>query len=359
MGLILGSVACSELEPLTDAEAQSSKSDNEQRAFQKPPTVSTISELFLDTASFSPEELGTGFSACAQIQSQTTFEGVVLPWPDDLKTFVELHLNQFPDEELLRKSLNGIFLAPGKFLQYEEATGGTVSGLMCDTDERGNFIFLNYEAFYTDRLKLGDVDQWHDIVGVIKKHILTSHGDQLIFTLVHEIFHAIDHARYLNEPSRKEERNSATQLSWDEGQKSKFGDQEIFALRNKGAKLSCIHGFHLADETPDNLMKSYKRLAEETNFISPYASTNPYEDFADTLATYYFLRNYRDGLIREVYKENLITENSKDRTLLYKFDTSQILKTSQMQRTKMCKLVNLVFTDTQCESWLQSQSISK
>jgi hypothetical protein len=319
-------------------------------------SILSVGSLFQNDSLETPANLDEGLSTCGKIIALPDFEGVLHQWPSELSRFGTRELERFPDKDLLLKSLNGIFLIDGNLLDFQGA-GGQVAGLMCDNAIGDNFIFLNYEMFVTERAETGPIGEWQQIKGIINKHIVTSHGDQFVFTLIHEIFHAVDHKSFLydrQESAEAQKRDQIIEETWVNPETSRFEEyDDVIMLTGKNIKLSCgkidrsSKTFGLTESvlsSGDDLAVSYKEFYENTNFISFYASTNSYEDFADTLATWYFARTYNNGLNRVVYKEDLSDGNIEGATKLYEFDTIATLAKSAFHQSKVCALVSLVFS---------------
>jgi hypothetical protein len=318
-----------------------------------------VLDLFQDTSSIDPAALGNGGTDCLQIDSQATFADAVEPWPAELKAFLASELAKFPEFDLVTGAVAGIFLAKADMLSDPSLPElGGIAGIMCGAagDTRG-YVFINHEEYVTNRLASGALGTYQSLTGAVDPHVVTEHGDQAVYTLIHEIFHAIDHTYYRNtdDATALAGRAEVLELAWNDAGDSLDPRADIYALTGTSRRPGCtLRGFSLAPVTPDEHVAAYRQIAEETNFISPYAQSNEGEDFADTLATWYFRVTYDNGLIRSVYREDITATPLSSAELLYKFDTKEILSTSERHRDKMCAMVDLVFAAQDCASQLQN-----
>jgi hypothetical protein len=310
-----------------------------------------ILDLFQDSSSISPSSLASASTDCLEIDSQASFSNAVEPWPKELKSFLAAELAKFPQMDLLTGAVAGIFLAKPEMLSAPDSSGlGTVAGIMCNAEgEKRGYVFINYEQYVTVRQTSGQLQSYQNLVGLVDPYVLTEHGDQAIFTLIHEIFHAIDRAYFGETDGDVVGRASVYDLSWNSSGESLDERAEIFGLTSAMSRHICSsRGFNLSPGTPDEMAEAYRKIAEDTNFISPYAQVNSFEDFADTLATWYFRVIYDNGLSRSVYRDDLTNTPLETSQLIYKFDTKKILEDSTRHREKMCKMVDVVFDGIDC-----------
>jgi len=319
-----------------------------------PDAPQLVLDLFKDDSDIAPAELTGAGTDCLEIDAQATFSDAVEPWPAELKAFLASELAKFPEFDLVTGAVAGIYLAKPEMLTLADAPPGTgVAGIMCGVaNDKKGYVFINYQEYVTNRLARGPLQNYQPLTGVVDPHVLTEHGDQAVYTLVHEIFHAFDLAYFSSTNGSSAQvagRNDVYELAWDDAGESLDPRVEIFARRALATGHVCTgRGFNLSPETADEFADAYRQLAEETNFISPYAQSNYAEDFADTLATWYFKAVYDEGLVRTVYSNDLTTTPVDPAQEIYKFDTKAILKGSAGHRNKMCAMVDLVFADQDC-----------
>ena len=192
-------------------------------------------------------------------------------------------------------------------------------------------------------------------------------GDNAAITLIHEIFHAIDNKLYQGATSSEQRklRLQAQNLSWGNNKPiypnyskglslTGGGDEKGFVAPTPhfGCRLQKAYfvdadskSLGLAPTPPQELADELQNLAESTNFIVPYSQVSQAEDFAESLAVYYFGAYKNSWQIRRVYAEDLSKVPIKTANLLYKADTKAILKSVEIQREKICTLAKLVFGD--------------
>ena len=87
-------------------------------------------------------------------------------------------------------------------------------------------------------------------------------------------------------------------------------------------------------------MDDFRYLKEESNFLTPYSTVNPIEDFAETLSLYAMGKVYGDYNRVEVYSDDLTRSPPEDR--LYNFSVGELIDDSGDHRDKVCQYVETV-----------------
>ena len=322
-----------------------------------PATPQVVLDLFKDTSTIVPSLLASGSTDCLGIDNAANFNDVVEPWPPGLKAFLAAEISKFPEFDLVTGSVAGFFLAKSSFLSAPDLPeNGTIAGIMCSVGgEQRGYVFLNSKLYVNDRQAKGPLENYQSVKELVSPYVLSEHGDQALYTLVHEIFHAIDQAYFMeNQDSTKiSGRVAVFDMAWQGSGESIDDRADIYARRvSLSGHICSPKFFSLAPENPDELAAEYRKIVENTNFISPYSQSNPFEDFADTLATWYFKNVLDNGLVRTVFSDDLTAVPLANARQLYKFDTKEILRTSARHRSKVCAMVDLVFASQDCESQL-------
>jgi hypothetical protein len=224
-------------------------------------------------------------------------------------------------------------------------------------------IFLNEDEFVSHPRMRVKVGAWYETENLVHNSVLENHGDQTLFTLIHELFHAIDLVHYIGSTNEanKAGRKVVTDLSWNSLTSPKYARTGVLALTPfaipvvpKPVTTDTLREhfvFSLHDDADDQ-MADYKTLATKTNFLTPYSSANAIEDFADTLATYYFGTRYNSWMLRSVFAADLTVTPVSQAHLLYVFDTRQIVHNSEPHKDKACRMAELVFGEN-CSNYLQ------
>ena len=347
----------------TDDETSSKQQDQQQQGSVSQPDPSQLPDvsdeilfLFKEDADIDPVDLDGGTTRCLSLGTADTFADAVEPWPTGLRALLASELEKFPEFDLVEGAVEGIYLAKASLLTRPgSTTAGTVGGIMCDTDddERG-YVFINYDLAVTKRKNSGPLHVYQPYSGILGPHEFSSQGDITVYTMIHEIFHAIDLTYFSSDSDEYADRIEIAEMAWSDPVTSIFETVDIFAHADGDTHThthDCIgsHGMFLVPETPEELEAAYRHLAEETNYITPYSQANHFEDFADTLSNWYFLEIYDEKLVRTVYSSDLLSTLPADADILYTFDTAEILEESTDHREKMCAMVNLVFSDQTCE----------
>jgi hypothetical protein len=352
-------------------------------------TRNDILGLFKTTADFADrrvlEEVSLGRSSCKTITSKgSAIAAGILPWPAELKEFLtdlldELPKNpQDPKKDLRVRafgSIDSVFLVSKEVLQADDGT--MAAGLACDLGETNKgVLFLNEFSFVTDRIA-GGLKSRKTYSVIPSPHLVIKSPDNAAVTFIHEVFHALDN-KYYKDPQNAQEfdlRKEITGLSWLSNREPRYrtvegldlvgtdeatngpdqsyyrGCRPVNALTLKSAEF-----FSLVDSSPDDVANRLQTLQSKTNFIVPYTQANPSEDFAESLAVYYFGTYNGSGdrgfgqngwQRREVYRDDLRKAQPRASRILQVYDTQTILSEYPLQRTKMCKLAALVFNENE------------
>lgn len=355
-------VLCIQLLFLSIALGCGKKEEEEDTSAEKDPASSetnfpdapeNVLNLFLNDLDIAPSVLKSGGADCLEISNAARLSDAIEQWPPGLKAFLASELAKFPEFDLITGSVAGVFLAKESMLSFPELAGETmVAGIMCSIEgQEAGYVFLNSKLYVTDRAEVGPLEEYQDSVALVHQHVLSEHGDQALYTLIHEIFHAIDLAYFTDSENNTmvNGRVDVMTMAWNNAGNSIDQTAEIYARRVVLPSHVCSpRHLNLAPESAEEMAVAYQQIAEETSFISPYAQTNLFEDFAETLASWYFKKTYDNGLVRSVYSEDLTVTPLSSAELLYKFDTKEIMRTSSRHQEKMCAMVALVFEDQQC-----------
>lgn len=333
------------------------------------PTRAEIMGLFKDKDNFRNEDtlpgLKSGRTSCATILNrEKAMMGSILPWPKDLKDFLADQLEGLPAEGGLSAkafgSLAAVYLVKKEILTGSD--GSMAAGLACDLGGSNlGVLFLNEVTFVEERQAKG-LRTFQGFSAVPRPHLLIKTGDNAAITFIHEVFHAVDN-KYFRDAANEQvfrARREVIDLSWKASGESRFTSFEALDLaggHTPAARQAVVSprgcraqfdALNLVDggvgQTPEAVRASLSALAETTNFIVPYAQENWSEDFAESLAVYYFGIYQKSWQRREVYLEDLRkTPDPARRTAIYIADTKAILRVQELQRAKMCALVELVF----------------
>lgn len=335
--------------------------------------------LFKDRETFQKDRildvmsLGGARTNCETVTAKgTDLTDNIIPWPSDLKEFLASEIMDLPVgvRKLAGNSLDGIYLVSEESLKASD--GVIAAGLACDRgDNNKGLIFLNEYSFLTERQTRGSLGsfQSYSLIPLSTPNLMIESGDNAAITLIHEIFHAIDNKLYQGTRSSelRKLRLQAQNLSWSNNESLYPNYSRGLALAlavgeaGLGLKASIPHfgcrlqkaylvdsdskPLGLAPVPPQELADELQNLAESTNFIVPYTQMSQSEDFAESLAVYYFGAYKKSWQVRKVYAEDLSKVPIKTANLLYKADTKAILQSVDIQREKICTLAKLVFGD--------------
>jgi hypothetical protein len=370
-----------------DSSSSSRRIDSSEQKSEINVRRSDIQGLFKTSAEFAEQRVlqgvSRGRSSCKTITSKgSAIAAGILPWPAELKEFLtdlldELPTNSEDPKKGLRyrafRSINSVFLVSKEVLQADDGT--MAAGLACDLGETNEgILFLNEFSFVTDRIENGLKSRKTYSV-IPSPHLVIKSPDNAAVTFIHEVFHALDN-KFFKDPQNIQEfdlRKEITGLSWlnnrepryrtvegldlvetDDGtngpdQRSYRGCRPVNTLTLKSSEF-----FGLADSSPEEVANRLQTLQSKTNFIVPYTQANPSEDFAESLAVYYFGKYNASGergfgqngwQRREVYRDDLRKAQPRASRILQVYDTQTILSEYPLQRTKICKLASLVFNE--------------
>lgn len=233
-----------------------------------------------------------------------------LPGGEQYAHFFETIYDQYPPA--LQKvfcSLDIIYIEKNFFgTAYAGSSledGTTIMGIRQSVlDENLN---LNTWASWKDQLSFGGKVGSYEITPGLPIVSTSSSGisnDFLYFVVAHEFGHILDFANKVNDfkescPEETEENlypecevkeNSWSAISWITDRQPKM--QNDFPNRTKLCFYMCESGIIPSHDIP----QVYQSLYDQTDFISLYSATNPWDDFADSLA--YFLM---DKYLRTTY----------------------------------------------------------
>lgn len=344
-----------------------------------------IGNLFKDKSDFTPADLRNGFIACAALEDLAPDLEPAITWSPMMRSYLANELKKFPDHDLLFSSVSGIYLTSAANLEYKKGKRkGRVGGITCQNSaSKKSIIFLNNEEFVSQPKMTIKVGSWYETANLVHSSVLENHGDQTLYTLIHELFHAIDLVHFVSgsDPKRKLDRQKITNLSWNSLTDSRFGSGGGMALTGPPTEISpetlkkhfsfSIHestdlALTIAEvannsktpPTADEILAAakkqtdyYTNLAMKTNFLTPYSAANAIEDFADTLAAYYFGTRYDSWMVRKVFDHDLSITPISQAALLHTFETSLIVRTSPAQNEKVCLMARLIFAES-CSDYL-------
>lgn len=335
-------------DPSTDSGNNAASNSLSENASDAKPN--SIISLFKDTIDFDKSDVESGATNCSDITGKENIAELMVPWPEDLKSFLTEVLDKFPAQQLVTASVHGIYLVPNSVL-YDQISKISTAGLACDrgSDFKG-LIFLNYNSVVHKRSGKG-INVWQPTLSVSNKAIAVSEGDAAAVTLVHELFHAIDNKLFQHGSLDAFGRRQAFKnLSWlNEKPRATRGQiLSLAAASNDGVLPArrCNHShkpeFSLAtmettkptEEETKALAAELRNLADSSNFIVPYTLASPSEDFAETLTVYYF------GAYLNNWQKRDVRFNSQS---LYLHDTGTILQTKPQHKAKVCAAAKLVF----------------
>jgi hypothetical protein len=327
------------------------------------PDATTLS-FFKDRVDFTAAELTDGVSNCSFVTDKASrLSSLIIPWPDDLKEFLARELkNRFPLQASMSDFLAGMYLVKDEL--FDDATnsgdGGGYAGLTCDRgkDNKG-LIFLAEEILVNQRKK-GGLGKWQSMQGVQYDYMLVEVPDQAFFTLVHEIFHAVDMKLFVQTKDTKslQERDESIRLAWAEYDVPKWSRISMTTLKEvdmlaayrsarKKYPLACraknqLPGLQLKDYTAQEIKTELSHLKNDTNFLVPYAMVNAAEDYAETMAAYVVGSSAKQWDKRIVYSQP-IGDTLSGLTEIYRHDSGDIIKTSSKHRDKMCFFAEMTF----------------
>lgn len=205
-------------------------------------------------------------------------------------------------------SLNHLFIEKdfygtayaGTLIDEDGNTVGAIMGIRQSViDEQLN---LATWASWKEQLSFGGVTDSYTLTPTLPTIVLQSQvqtNDFLYFVIVHEFGHILDFANNVNktttcsEPIDKNEdpecemhKDSWGSISWITNQRPKFENE--FLNRSSICFYWCKgNPLNVAD-----VPQVYRDLAK-TNFISIYSTTQPWDDFADSLAYYTMAKNLK------------------------------------------------------------------
>lgn len=315
---------------------------------------------------FTLDELRSGATNCRDILASGDIGSRLRPWPNELKTFLIEELRQFKAAPLLAFSLHGIYLVDSEVMTNPET--GTAAGIACDRgkDLKG-LVFLNFDSFVRDRGKGPGI--WQDLHVVTNKYVIQDAGDNAAATLIHELIHTIDNKLFVHgDPSSQKLRSDIFNMAWESFSVPRSRRISIFFLdsttnpieslsqsvktggwrcRREGFDSRSRVGAQLTADSqlvkPEELAGDLQYIAEQTNFLVPYAMATAAEDFAETMTVYHFGLRRDSWQVRTVY-DRVVTPRTRDSGMvLYRHDTESLVKNSANHKDKICAMAELLF----------------
>lgn len=313
-------------------------------SYERTSSSFNVTELFKDEQDFTIAQLESGASNCSDITRHANLKDLLLPWPESLRSFLVAYLDRFPRPGLIEASVAGFYLVKDEALRFPG--GGAAAGLACDRgDDNKGVIFLSATSFVSERSGQGRSDQsgpgvWHDNAVVTDRYILQQTGDNAAITLIHELTHAIDNKLFTHATSETRQlRQAIYAMSWQGFSEPLYQKVSIYSLGSRHAPALQLD----SNKTPEELAGELRYLADKTNFIVPYTMASSAEDFAESIAVYYFGVAFGSWQIRTVYDKDLKKEGLTGANKLYVHDTKKILGSSPEQKKKLCAMAELMF----------------
>ena len=186
-------------------------------------------------------------------------------------------------------SVDAIYVEPGlESIAYAGMRGGSaVMGFRKSVIDEG--LDLSTVLSWKEQLPFGGVHDSYDLAPDLPKLMTHSNdkplNDLAYYVLVHEFGHLFDFANHLNTQcfpgaACRPEPGSWTAISWQNTNRPKADSD--FPERHRICYYQC--GGHVL---PKSAIASVYQNLSQTNFITLYASTNVYDDLAESLAFYY------------------------------------------------------------------------
>jgi hypothetical protein len=220
--------------------------------------------------------------------------------------------------EVVMKSMNQHVVA----LFLVEELGGTAYGELLRDFDNNKLGFIVLDVSSLNR-KANEWISWranspfvmkgrYIIEAEIEKKISDERKAAIQYILLHEVGHLIGVAKGAHPnwiTGGHPQKWPFTKLSWitmERGLIGKSKYDEIFTNRNKLK----FYAFQNASLTSEDIGETYDQLLK-TDFVSLYASTNMYDDFAETYAMYVHVvlqnRPFKIKIIKEGITEKVIT----------------------------------------------------
>jgi hypothetical protein len=220
--------------------------------------------------------------------------------------------------EVVMKSMNQHVVA----LFLVEELGGTAYGELLRDFDNNKLGFIVLDVSSLNR-KANEWISWranspfvmkgrYIIEAEIEKKISDDRKAAIQYILLHEVGHLIGVAKGAHPnwiTGGHPQKWPFTKLSWitmERGLIGKSKYDEIFTNRNKLK----FYAFQNASLTSEDIGETYDQLLK-TDFVSLYASTNMYDDFAETYAMYVHVvlqnRPFKIKIIKEGITEKVIT----------------------------------------------------
>jgi hypothetical protein len=356
--MVAGLLACGSAENATGrktpAVADDGGDDSGSTGADKPKDAALL-DYFRDDVDFTAAQLEAGASNCSYLTDKAgRLDELVIPWPDDLKNFMAAQLEaNFPLAGKLDTFLHGLYLVKDETFLDESGDDLGIGGLTCDRGEDNKgLLFLSESVFVTQRLEEG-LGTWQTLQAVQYDYLLLEVPDQAFFTLVHELFHAVDTKMFYRTTDQDAlaKREESILLAWKDFDTPKWDAITMTTLRGvdvlgeywaarKKYPLACRAKaarlpLGLQDYTANEIKTELSHLKNDTNFLVPYTMANAAEDFAETLAAYVVGSRTSKWDLRVVYDQP-ITDTLDGLTAIYTHDSGEIIRTSAPHREKMC-----------------------
>jgi hypothetical protein len=239
--------------------------------------------------------------------------------PEIYHEFLSDIVNAFAElPEVVMKSMNQHVVA----LFLVEELGGTAYGELLRDFDNNKLGFIVLDVSSLNR-KANEWISWranspfvmkgrYIIEAEIEKKISDERKAAIQYILLHEVGHLIGVAKGAHPnwiTGGHPQKWPFTKLSWitmERGLIGKSKYDEIFTNRNKLK----FYAFQNASLTSEDIGETYDQLLK-TDFVSLYASTNMYDDFAETYAMYVHVvlqnRPFKIKIIKEGITEKVIT----------------------------------------------------
>jgi hypothetical protein len=345
--LFFSSISCRNSANYTNKK----NSSTDQNLAQPSSKEASLGNLFSDGESFSLQDVKEGKTCGSVRNGNLTFTFV--QWPGELKKWLAGELAKMKFKKSATEKLHGIYLA-----NYSNDIG---TGLTChDAKSDKMVVLINAKLVTRERRDLSQqVMTTPNDLRPLGIPVLEDRGDAILQTFVHEMFHVIDLAYYLDDLADSLEgkaagasfRQTLYEMSWKEPLKSRFGEDKAEAtelaltatsIKNIDAHPLKKHsGLFLADEAspPQDEMQIWlnenKWIATQTNFFSTYAKDNFLEDFAVSLEAIYSGKAYDTW-----YRVEFFAPLEK-----FLLSTKALIESSPSHREKACFIRKEFFGD--------------
>jgi hypothetical protein len=288
--------------------------------FRQPtgPIAASTAELLRDTPLHSISDLqSTDTASCAHKNGVIRGDTKYLAWPANLKSAAVGAAEKLPNISEILTKVEGIY--------WVENTDEEYVGLMCVNGLTGQVVIWIHSRAISE-------NQPQDLISEVRT------------TVIHELAHAIEYFKwgeFVFEPEKSpflEFKN----FSWAVDESPKYKAIPVYYTLHGEESAMMLADADLSQSSDPQIGSDMQYLERSTNFLSPYASANSKEDFAETLSIYFMGTRFNEW--------STVTYQAGRSASV--FDTERLAKSDPRRRQKICAAAKLAFGED-CNAFLK------